>query len=232
MTGAGVLGKATALVKKDFRSELRGRDTLAPMLAFAFVVTLVLAFTLPDTRPLTTRSSAVLSGFLWVTVLFAGLIGFARTFEVEREEGALDALLLAPLDRSGLFAAKAVTNLAYILLIELLLVPGFALLFGLGLGSSWAPLILVVFLVDIGFAAVGTLFAALAAQTRSRELILPILALPVLIPVFIAAVELSAEIFTGGRLTDLQGDGWFGSLVAFDVIFVVLGALTFEHVID
>lgn len=232
MTGAGVLDKAAALVAKDLRSELRGRDTLAPMLAFAFVVTVVLAFTLPDTHPLTAKSGAVLSGFLWVTVLFAGLIGFARTFAIEGEEGALDALLLAPLDRSGLFAAKAVTNLVYILLVEVVLVPVFALLFGLGLGSSWAPLILVVLLVDVGFAGVGTLFAALAAQTRSRELVLPILALPVLTPVFIAAVELSAELFTGGRLADLRGDGWFGILIAFDVIFVVLGALTFEQVID
>jgi heme exporter protein B len=232
MTGAGVLAKTKALVGKDVRSELRGRDTLAPMLAFAFVVTLVLAFTLPKTRPLTDESSAVLSGFLWVTVLFAGLIGFARTFAVEREDGAIDALLLAPLDRSALFAAKAVTNLSYIFVIEVVLVPVFALLFNLGLGSSWGTLLLVILLVDVGFAAVGTLFAALASHTRSRELVLPILALPVLIPVFIAAVELSAQAFTGGRLTDLQADGWFAILIAFDIIFVVLGALTFEQVVD
>ncbi len=233
------VAKTAALVKKDLRTELRGRDTLPPMLVFAFVVSLLLAFTLPGSHDLSGRIGVagaklgdVLAGFMWVTVLFAGLIGFGRTFEVEREDGGLDALLLVPLDRSGLFAAKAVANLLFIAAIEVPLIPLFALLFGIALGTVWPLLLLVVFLVDVGFAALGTLFASLAAQTRSRELILPILALPALVPIFIAAVELTSQLFTGGDLRAISGDGWFGILVAFDVIFTVVGALTFEFAVD
>lgn len=228
MTGVGFVAKTAALARKDLRVESRGRDTLPPMLAFAFTVALVLAFALPDA----TRASAkVVAGFLWITVLFAGLIGFARTFEVEREEGALDALLLVPLDRSGIFFSKAAANLVFLALVEVLLVPVFGLFFGLDL-SSWLMLVLVIALVDLGFVAVGTLFAALAAQTRSRELILPILALPVLVPVFIAGVELSADLFAGAGLDEIAARGWFGILLFFDAVFLVVGALGFEFALE
>ena len=236
----GILGKTLVLIRKDLRIEMRARDTLPPMLAFAFAVTLVLAFAVPGDRP--ERITApligavplvdVLAGFLWVTVLFAGLIGFARTFEVERTDRALDVILLAPVDRSGLFAAKAIANFVYILLVEAFLLPIFAILFRIDLGSSLGALVLVALLVNLGFTAVGTLFAALAAQTRSRELILPILALPALVPVFIAGVELSADLFAGGGLAAIAEKGWFGILIAFDVIFTVVGALAFEFVIE
>ncbi len=228
MSGVGFVAKTAALTRKDLRVEARSRDTLPPMLAFAFTVALVLAFTLPDA----TRASAkVVAGFLWITVLFAGLIGFARTFEVEREEGALDALLLAPLDRSGIFFSKATANLIFLALVEVFLVPVFGLFFALDL-SSWLMLALVIVLVDIGFVTVGTLFASLASQTRSRELILPILALPVLVPAFIAGVELSANLFAGAGLDAIAARGWFGILLFFDAVFLVVGALGFEFVID
>ena len=238
----GFLSKAMLLARKDLRIEYRARETLAPMVVFAVAVTLLLSFALPGDGDLqapvevpalgTVPMPDVLAGFLWVTVLFAGLIGFARTFEAERDDAAIDSLLMIPLDRSGLWLAKALANLTFIVAIELFLIPLFALLFGFHLGSSWATLILVVALVDIGFVAVGTLFASVAAQTRSRELILPILALPALIPVFIAATALCSDIFVGRSVTTVTGSGWFGILVAFDVIFSVVAALVFEFVID
>lgn len=238
----GFLAKSMALARKDLSVELRGRETLPPMVAFVFAVTLLLSFALPGETKLqapvevpaigTVPMPDVLSGFLWVTILFAGLIGFARTFEAEREEDAIDSLLLLPLDRSGLWLGKAVANLSFIVAIEIFLVPLFALLFGFQLGSSWPALLAVMVLVDIGFVAVGTLFASVAAQTKSRELILPILALPALVPLFIAAVELCSEIFVGRSVSTVAGSGWFGILAAFDVIFVVVSALTFEFVIE
>ena len=237
----GFLGKTFALAAKDLRTEVRSRDTLPPMLAFSLAVTLLLAFSLPATgrlsRPTETALGTVplgdvLAGFVWVTVLFAGLIGFARTFEVERAYGAIDALLLTPLDRSGLFAAKVLANGAYIVAVQMFLLPAFAVLFQIDLGSRWPALIGVVLLVDVGFVAVGTLFSALAAHTSSKELMLPILALPALVPVFIAAVELTSELFLGGGMSEVSARGWFAILVAFDVIFTVVGALIFEYALE
>ena len=237
---SGFNSKVAALTAKDFRVEARGRDTLPPMLAFAVTVVLLLAFVIPDAqidkgaiaRPGSVPAVDVLSAFFWVTILFAGLIGFGRSFEVEREDGALDVLLLAPLDRSGHFLAKALGNLAFIVVVELVLVPTITLLFSLELGIHWATFVMVVALVDIGFVTVGTLFSAVAAQTRSRELLLPILALPALVPVFLSAFELSADLFGGAGLDAVAARGWFGILIAYDVILGVASALTFEFVID
>jgi heme exporter protein B len=242
ISGPGWAAKTLALASKDLRVEARARETLPPMLAFSLAVTLLLAFTLPTSGPLEAPRTIpgaglvvladVLAGFLWVTVLFAGLIGFARTFEIDRADGALDALLLIPLDRSGLFAAKAVANLASLVVLEAILFPAFALFFGIDLVGVLGPMLLVMVLVDIGFSAIGTLFSSLAAQTRSRELMLPILALPALVPVFIAAVELTSDLFIGGGLGAVTERGWFGILMGFDVIFVTLGALAFEFTLD
>ena len=237
----GFIAKAVLLTRKDLRVEARGKETLPAMLAFSFAVTLMLAFTLPPDAAVrgevavgagVVALSQVLAGFLWVTILFAGLIGFARAFEVERTDGALDPLVLAPLDRSGLFASKAISNLVTIIVVELFLIPLFGLLFGVNLGGGWFVLIVVIALVDIGFVAIGTLFSALAAQTRSRELMLPILALPVLVPIFIAATELTSDLFAGGDLGTVAARGWFAILVASDVVFAVVGALAFEFVVE
>jgi heme exporter protein B len=227
---AGFLAKSAALARKDLRIEARARETLAPMLVFALAVALLLGFSLPEGPR--GRAAGVVAGFLWVTVLFAGLIGFARTIDIERRDGALDSVLLVPLDRAGLFLAKALANLAGIVAVEAVVIPAFGLLFGLQLGARWALLALVAVLVDVGFVAVGTLFSAIAAQTRSRELILPILALPTLVPVFIAAVELSSDLFAGRPLGQIAARGWFGLLIAFDVVAAGAGALSFEFVVE
>jgi heme exporter protein B len=237
----GFLAKVVILASKDLRVEMRGRDTLPPMLAFSLAVTLLLAFSLPpdgDLRapadlPVGTASvGVVLAAFLWITVLFAGLVGFARTFEVEREAGAIEVLLLVPIDRTGIFLGKAGANLSYVVAVEVLLLPAFGVLFSLDLGAGWFVLLLVTALVDIGFVAIGTLFASVAAHTRSRELMLPILALPALVPIFLAAVELTSDLLLGGGLEEVAARGWFGILVAFDVIVGVAAALAFEYVLD
>lgn len=239
-TEAGFLSKTWALVRKDLVIEFRARATLPPMVAFVLAVTVLLAFALPAgaelTAPVDLPTGAVpladvLAGFLWVTILFAGLIGFARTFEVERTTGALDPLLLAPLDRSALFIAKAVANLVFLILVELLLFPAFAILFGIQVGADWGLLILVTILADVGFVAIGTLFASVAAQTRSRELVLPVLAMPALVPLFIGATELTSDLFLGGTGSVIDA-GWFAILAAFAGIFSVVGALAADFVLD
>jgi heme exporter protein B len=232
LTEANFVTKTMWLAVKDLRIEMRARDTLAPMLGFAATVALVLAFALPDSSAGQSVVAYVQAGFMWVTILFAGLIGFGRTFEVERAEGALDSLLLVPVDRSALFLSKALSNLAFVVVLELVLLPLTTLLFAFDLGPSWAGMVAVVALVDVGFVAVGTLYAALAAQTRSRELLLPLLALPALVPVFIAALELTADLLLGAGFEAVAARGWFGILVAFDVIFVTAGALLFDPALD
>lgn len=237
----GFVSKTLMLTRKDLMVEARGHEVLPAMLAFAFAVTLLLAFTLPPDMASsqgvragtgTVALTEVLAGFLWVTILFAGLIGFARGFEIERADGALDPLYLAPLDRSGLFASKALSNLATLVVMEICIVPVFALLFGVNLGGRWFVLALVMALGDIGFVLIGTLFSALAAQTRSRELMLPVLALPVLVPIFIAATELTGDLFAGAGIGTVTARGWFGILIASDVVFAVVGALAFEYTVE
>jgi heme exporter protein B len=198
------------------------------MVVFSLTVALTLGFTLPEPA----RAREAVAGFLWITILFAGLIGFARAFEIERDEGALDTILLAPLDRSGVYVAKMLANLVALVVLEAISLPAFGLLFALDLGSAWLGLAIVAALADVGFVAVGTLFSALAAQTRSRELILPVLALPVLVPVFVAAVELSGDLMTGGPLAAVAARGWFAILACFDVVAVTVGALTFEFALE
>jgi heme exporter protein B len=237
----GFAAKTWSLIRKDINIEFRARATLPPMVAFVLAVTVLLAFALPAgaelTEPVSMPSGAVpladvLAGFLWVTVLFAGLIGFARTFEVERSGGAIDALLLAPVDRSGLFLAKASANLVFVGLVEVLLFPVFALLFGIDMGAEWWIFLLVAALTDIGFVAIGTLFASVAAQTKSRELVLPVLALPALVPLFIGATELTGQLFLGGTAGSVVEAGWFGVLAVFAGIFSVVGALAADFVLD
>ena len=238
----GFLTKTLALAGKDLRIETRARETLPPMLAFVFAVTVVLSFTLPADSELqaprtvpavgTVALADVLAGFMWVTILFAGLIGFARTFGSESEDGAMESLLLAPLDRSGLWLAKAIANFAFVAAVEVFLVPAFALLFGVDLGSDLPQLLAVIVLVDIGFVATGTLFSAVAAQTRSRELMLPILALPALVPVFLGAVELTSDLFIGRGFGGEGAGGWLAILAVYDLVSIAIAVMGFEYAID
>lgn len=238
----GFVAKTATLARKDLRIEMRARETLPPMLAFAFTVTVLLSFTLPGTPELeaprtlpavgTVALADVLAGFLWVTVLFAGLIGFARTFESERDEDALNSLLLVPVDRSGLWLAKAIANLTFIVAVELFLVPAFSLLFGFKILGDLPILVAVILLIDVGFVATGTLFSALAAQTRSRELMLPILALPALVPVFLGAVELSSDIFLGRALSGDGTLGWVAIVAVYDAVAIAVSVMAFEYAID
>jgi heme exporter protein B len=211
------------------------------MLIFSLAVSFLLAFVLPGNARIgravqlpvgTVEFADVLAGFFWITVLFAGLIGFARTFEVERQEEALDSMLLVPLDRTGLFLSKAIVNLVFIIAIQFALAPMFAVLFGVGISGRLGAFLFLMLLADIGFVAAGTLFAAIAAQTTTRELMLPILALPALIPVFIAATELTSDLLVGASILETAQRGWFGILIAYDVIVGIAAALSFEFAVE
>lgn len=221
---AGYWRKVWAIVHKDLRIELRSRDVLSSVIVFTLLVLLIFNFALDLTGAVV---AAVAPGILWVTFIFAGMLMLGRTFAREREGGALSGLLLAPLDRGGLFLAKLLVNLALLALVEVCALPAFAALYNLALAPGRVAL--VALLGTLGFAGVGTLFAAVAANTRAREALLPLLLFPVLVPVIIGAVKATGATLVGAAP---GGPPWLGLLAAFDAIFLALSYIVFEYVLE
>ncbi|MBI4496719.1 MAG: heme exporter protein CcmB [Chloroflexi bacterium] len=212
-----------AILWKDLLLELRSRDIFTGMFVFALVVLVVFNFAF-DLR--LERPEAVAPGVIWVTVVFAGVLGIGRTIAVEKDRGTLEGLLLAPMDRSAIYLAKLAANALFMGLVEVVAFPFFAVLFNAPILEL--ELIVIAALGTLGFAAVGTLFAAMAANSRARELLLPVLLFPITVPVIIAAVGA-----TGAIMTDpLDGPPWLGLLLAFDVLFGVVGFLVFDYVLE
>jgi heme exporter protein B len=216
--------KVWAVARKDLTIELRSRDVLSSALVFTLLVLLIFNFAL-DLTGETTR--AVAPGVLWVTFVFAGMLTLGRTFAREREREALQGLLLAPLDRGGLFVAKLLVNLVLLGAVEIVALPAFVALYNLALDPG--AILLVTALGTLGFATVGTLFAAVAANTRAREALLPLLLFPILVPVIIGAVGATAQSLRGAAP---GGPPWLGLLAAFDAIFLALSYAVFEYVLE
>lgn len=212
-----------AILWKDLVLEFRSRDTVTAMLVFALVVLVVFNFAF-DLR--LERPEAVAPGIIWVTVVFAGVLGIGRTIAVEVDRGTLEGLLLAPIDRSAIYLAKLAVNVVFMGLVELAAFPFFALLFSAPILHP--QLAVIAALGTIGFAAVGTLFAGMAANSRARELLLPVLLFPVMVPVIIAAVAATAAIITPPS----EGPPWVGLLIAFDLLFGAVGLLVFDYVLE
>jgi heme exporter protein B len=207
------LADASALARKDLLLELRARDTLPAMLLFVVAVLVVFHFALPANA-----SERASLGLLWVAILFTALLGLGRSFVAEREQGVLDALVLAPSDRSAIWVGKAVATLAFLAAAELVALPAFALFFT----SIGASTIAGVALADIGICAVGTVVAAMAAAGRARELLLPLLFLPLAIPIVVGGV--------GASLADASGK-YLGFLALYDAIFALVAWAGFEYVV-
>jgi heme exporter protein B len=215
--------QVTAIVWKDVRCELRARQTWLAMGLFALLVLVVFNFAF-DLR--VENTAAVAPGVLWVAFVFASILGLGRTLAAERDQGPLDRLLLCPVDRKAVYCAKLIGNLLFIGAVEVVAVPIFAAIYDVPIALG--GLVPVVALGTLGVAAVGTLFAAVAANTRAREVLLPVLVFPLLVPVVIAAVRA-----TSALIAPLAHDApWLGLLAAFDVIFVSISAIAFEYVVE
>jgi heme exporter protein B len=167
-------------------------------------------------------------GILWVTFTFAGVLSLNRSFVQEKTNGCFEALMLCPVSRDVIYVGKMLSNLVFMLIVEIITLPVYSFLFNINVLSG--ELILITFLATIGFAAVGTLFSALAVNTKVRELVLPILFLPIVTPLLICAVNASSEALTGQSWADLST--WLLIILAYDVIFLVVSYLVFEHVIE
>ncbi len=217
------INQTIAILWKDIRCELRSKQTWMGMGLFALLVLVIFNFAF-DLR--VDNKAAVAPGALWVSFVFASMLGLGRTIAAEREKGSLDRLLLCPVDRKAIYLAKLLGNLLFIGGVEIVALPVFAALFDVPLVV--ASLLPIVLFGTLGVAAIGTLCSAMAAATRARELLLPILVFPLIVPVVIAAVRLTGDLMAPAA----NEPPWLGLMIAFDVIFLSASMLTFEYVIE
>ena len=221
----GYLRKVFAIIWKDGRAELRTKDILSSMLGFAGLSIVIFQFAF-DLRADNVR--LVLPGVVWIAITFSGVLGLNRSFILEQDRGSMEGLLLAPMDRSVIFFGKLIGNLLFIFAVELVLLPLASIFFNVWIVTP--SILLVVFLGTVGFAAVGTLFAALSVNTRAREVMLPILLFPIMVPVLIAGVRAMGALLDGETLQDVAQ--WLRLLVAYDVIFIAAAFLLFDFVVE
>jgi heme exporter protein B len=221
----GYLRAVGAVIWKDLSAELRSREMLSAMLVFALLVLLIFNFALE----LNVRTRETLtSGILWVTFAFAGTLGLNRSMAIEKDRGCLDGLLLAPVDRSAIYFGKMLGNLVFMLIVAAIVLPVFSVLYNVNLFDP--GLILVILLGSFGYVVVGTLLASMAVQTRTRDLLLPILLFPVVLPVLIPAVKASSGFLLGVEIEVIMP--WLNLLIAYDVIFLAVSFMVFDFVVE
>lgn len=223
----GFLRAMGAVVWKDLSAELRSRELISAMLVFALLVILIFNFAL-DLDPATRREPTITAGVLWVIFVFAGTLGLNRSMAVEKDRGCIDGLLLAPVDRSAIYFGKMLGNLIFMLMVEIIVLPIYSLLYNVNLFTP--GLLVVILLGSIGYVAVGTLLAAMAVQARTRDILLPILLFPVVLPVILAAVKASTGFLEGIDLVEIRT--WLNLLVAYDIIFSAVAFMVFDYVVE
>jgi len=219
------LRKILAIVWKDIVAELRTKEMFSAMFVFAVLVIVIFNFAFELRGVERVREAA--PGILWVAFTFAGVLGLNRAFVLEKDRGCLEGLLLAPVDHTAVYFGKMISTLLFMLVVEAIILPVFTAFFGINLLDL--RLVLIVALGTLGFAGVGTLLSAMTAQTRAREVLLPILLLPVAAPLLIFAVKATAGVLDGLPLSDIAR--WLQLLVAFDVIFPAVAFMTFDYVV-
>lgn len=216
-----------ALILKDLQIELRTKETLASLLLLGLLILVVLSFAFDPTSDLRTEAAP---GALWVAVIFAGVLGLNRSFLAERENECLQGLLLCPVDRGTIYLAKVIANVVFMMTAQLIIVPIFVFFFNLPATWALGGVLLSLALGVVGFSAVGTLFAAIAVRTRAREVLLPLLLVPLVVPIFIAGVKVSGHMLASKALGDVAP--WVHLMIGFDVIFLVVGWLVFEYAVE
>lgn len=223
-TGGGIsayLRKVWAIAAKDLRAELRAKESLSVMVAFSLLAVLIFGLAFDLRVP---EATMVVPGVLWVVILFSGVLGLNRSFGAEVDRSTMPALLLAPVDRSAIYFGKFLAQLVFMLINAAIIMPFALILFDTNLLQPW--IMVGVLLGTVGYVAVGTLFAALAANSRARESLLPILLLPVMVPIFMAGVGLTAAVLDGRAFEDFQR--WLWVMVVYDLLFVTVAYLVFD----
>ncbi|MEA2231242.1 MAG: heme exporter protein [Solirubrobacteraceae bacterium] len=217
-----------ALLAKELALELRTREAVPAMVLFSITTYVVFHFGLDRDRV----TGDLAAGVLWVTLLFAAILGINRLFVADHEEGGFDGFLLAPVDRTALLVAKVIALFSFLCVVEVVAVPAFAiLLLGPSLTQALPELLLVLVAANAGIAVVGTLVAALAIQTRARDLIVPLLALPLLVPAVLAAAQVTTPLFAEGGAGALAGD-WLAVLALYDLLFALIAYAVFDFLLE
>jgi len=209
---------------KDVLLEIRTKETIIPILVFSFLVIIVFNFVM-DPNPALVE--AVAPGVLWVAFTFAGLLGLSRSFAMEKEQGCIEGLMMCPVGRDLLYLGKMLGTFLFILLVELIMLPVFAVVFNIPLFEP--GLWLITLLATFGFASVGAIFSAIAINTKAKEVLLPILFFPIAAPVIIAAAEATRAVLAGDSVGDYSR--WLQLMAAFDVMFVVIASITFDFIL-
>ncbi|MDM8519709.1 heme exporter protein CcmB [Anaerolineales bacterium HSG6] len=218
--------KTLAIVGKDVTTEIRTKEMVSAMFVFSLLIIFIFNFTF-DLRAANVQTLA--PGVLWVAITFAGMLGLSRSFVLEHDKGVLEGLLLAPVDRSAIYFGKMIGNIIFISVVAIVVLPVFMIVFNQPFTHfPWLGGIVV--LGVIGLSGVGTLFSAMAVHTRAREVLLPIMLFPVIIPLILAAVRLTAAVLDGLLFADVSH--WLTLLVAFDVIFIAMSYMLFEYVVE
>ena len=212
-------------MQKDLAAEFRSFELVSAMLVFSLLVILIFNFALElDVK---VRQS-VTAGVLWTTFAFAGTLGLNRSMAIEKDRGCMDGLLLAPVDRSAIYFGKVISNLAFMLIVEAIVLPVYSVLYNVNLFRF--DLLGVILLGSIGYIAVGTLLSAMSVQTRTREVLLPILLFPVAIPVLLAAVKASNGLLAGAEFAEILMP--LNILIVYDVVFIAVAFMVFDYVVE
>jgi heme exporter protein B len=218
---------AWAIARKDALAELRGRQAAGSTLFFAALVLLLFGFALgPDSRRLTEAAP----GLLWLAIVFGGLLTVARLHQLEADDGALEELARYPVERRAIYLGKALAGFGAMLVLGAVLLPVVAILYGIDPVAAWPALLATLLLGTIGFAAVGTFYAGVTVRMRAREVMLPLLTLPVIAPLLLAAVKATTAALGGDPFGELGA--WLQLLLAFDVVMLVAGAATYGYLLE
>ncbi len=223
----GVLRAASLVARKDLAIELRTRTAFFSALVFALLGITIFYFAWDATA---VAAIDLAPGVLWVIFTFSGLLGLQRSFGVEQADRAMDALLAAPVERESIYLGKAMANLVFVVGVQVVSLPAVALFYNVPLGAVWAPLTAIALLAAIGIVAVGTLFSAMAVNTRLAELLLPMLSLPFFVPIVTAAAQTTARLLAGRPVAEAWP--WLRILLGFDLVFVVACAVAFPYTLE
>ncbi len=223
------------IASKDLRAEFRTKQMLNSMMIFALLVIVIFSFAFGNEAPIFVQGinkkivDLLAPGMLWIAFTFAGMLGLSRSFAGEKEEGCLEGLKLCPVDRAEIYNGKVLSNMVLMLLMEIITLPVFVILFSYDI-KNITGLVLVIILGTLGFIFVGTLLSALAVNTRTREILLPVILFPILLPLILSAITATGVMLASGDLSEITGH--LQILAVYDIIFFIVAQLVFEYTIE